>query len=61
MIVRDREGCRAFANLVTEFRRRDKLILMRRRQEVESGLMDFLFVSFFLWNGEAAMLRSIWV
>ena len=40
----------AFANIVPEYQRNEIAAdLMRRRAEVESGTMDFLFVSFFEW------------
>ena len=51
LLVRDREGFIAgFANLVTEFQASEIGVdLMRYLQHVESGLMDFLFVSLFQW------------
>ncbi len=51
MIVRDRDGfVEAFANVVTEFQANEIHVdLMRQRRQVESGLMDFLFVSLFRW------------
>ena len=54
LLVRDREGFIAgFANLVTEFQANEIAIdLMRYLQHVESGLMDFLFVSLFQWARE---------
>lgn len=43
----------AFANLVPEYQRNGLSIdLMRRRQHIESGSMDFLFVSLFFWGLE---------
>jgi phosphatidylglycerol lysyltransferase len=40
----------AFANLVTEFQRNEISIdLMRHRQRIENGTMEFLFVSMFQW------------
>ena len=53
-LVRDREGfIEAFANIVTEFQAREVAVdLMRYRSQVESGLMDFLFVSTFGWAKE---------
>jgi phosphatidylglycerol lysyltransferase len=53
-LVRDREGFIAgFANLVTEFQSSEIGVdLMRYLQHVESGLMDFLFVSSFQWARE---------
>ncbi len=40
----------AFANIVPEYQRNEITAdLMRRRAEVESGTMDFLFVSLFEW------------
>ncbi len=54
LIVRDREGfIEAFANVVTEFQVKEVTVdLMRHRGQVESGLMDFLFVSLFQWAKE---------
>lgn len=54
LLVRDREGfIEAFANIVTEFQANEvALDLMRHRGQVESGLMDFLFVSLFQWAKE---------
>ncbi|MCC7118840.1 MAG: bifunctional lysylphosphatidylglycerol flippase/synthetase MprF [Anaerolineales bacterium] len=51
LLVRDREGfIEAFANILPEFQANEvALDLMRHRQVVESGLMDFLFVSLFQW------------
>ncbi|MFN8486879.1 MAG: flippase-like domain-containing protein [Caldilineaceae bacterium] len=46
-------GIVAFANIVTEYQRNEVTIdLMRRRRDLENGIMDFLFVSFFLWAKE---------
>ncbi len=43
----------AFVNLVPEYQANEVSIdLMRRRRRVESGTMDFLFVSLFLWARE---------
>jgi phosphatidylglycerol lysyltransferase len=40
----------AFANIVSEYQRNEITAdLMRRRQDVEPGTMDFLFVSLFQW------------
>ena len=40
----------AFANFVPEYQRNEITIdLMRRRQEIENGTMEFLFVSLFQW------------
>jgi len=54
LLVRDREGfIEAFANIVTEFHGNEVAVdLMRHRNQVESGLMDFLFVSLFQWANE---------
>ena len=54
LLVRDREGfIEGFANIVTEFQNNEvTLDLMRHRSHVESGLMDFLFVSLFKWAQE---------
>jgi phosphatidylglycerol lysyltransferase len=54
LLVRDREGfIEAFANVVTEFQNNEVAVdLMRHRSHMESGLMDFLFVSLFLWGKE---------
>jgi len=54
LLVRDREGfIEAFANIVTEFQANEVAVdLMRHRSQVESGLMDFLFVSLFQWAKE---------
>jgi len=54
LLVRDREGfIEAFANIVTEFQANEAAVdLMRHRSQVESGLMDFLFVSLFQWAKE---------
>ncbi len=51
LLVRDREGfIEAFANLVAEFQANEIAVdLMRYRQDSESGLMDFLFVSLLQW------------
>ncbi len=46
-------GIRAFANLVTEYRRNEvTLDLMRYRRSAESGTMDFLFIETFRWARE---------
>lgn len=46
-------GVLAFANLVPEYQRNEQAIdLMRRRQRIENGTMDFLFVSLFEWAKE---------
>lgn len=54
LLVRDREGfIEAFANIITEFQSCEVAVdLMRHRNQVESGLMDFLFVSLFQWAKE---------
>jgi phosphatidylglycerol lysyltransferase len=54
LLVRDREGfIEAFANIVTEFQHNGiAMDLMRHRTHVESGLMDFLFVSLLMWAKE---------
>lgn len=51
LLVRDREGfIEAFANIVTEFQNNGAAVdLMRHRAQIESGLMDFLFVSLLMW------------
>ena len=51
LLLRDREGfIEAFANLVTEFQANEITVdLMRHREHVEGGLMDFLFVSMLQW------------
>ncbi len=54
LLVRDREGfIEAFANIVVMERIREAAVdLMRHRQQVESGIMDFLFVSLLQWARE---------
>jgi phosphatidylglycerol lysyltransferase len=54
LLVRDHEGfIEAFANIVTEFQTNEVAVdLMRHRNQVESGLMDFLFISLFQWAKE---------
>jgi phosphatidylglycerol lysyltransferase len=54
LMVRDREGfIEAFANIVTQFQNNGVAVdLMRHRARIESGLMDFLFVSLLLWAKE---------
>lgn len=54
MAVHTPEGwISAFGNVVPEYQRNEITIdLMRRRQEIESGTMDFLFVSLFEWARE---------
>jgi len=54
LLVREREGfIEAFANIVTEFQNNGAAVdLMRHRTHVESGLMDFLFVSMLMWAKE---------
>lgn len=51
LLIRDREGfIEAFANLVSEFQAPEITVdLMRHRTHIESGIMDFLFVSLFHW------------
>ncbi len=53
-VVRSPEGqVIAFANLVPEYQLNELSIdLMRRRRDIEPGIMDFLFVSLFLWAHE---------
>lgn len=48
------EGCvRAFANVVPEYQLNEISVdLMRHRQEIEPGTMDYLFVSLFEWARE---------
>lgn len=54
IVVRDETGrVTAFANIVPEYARREVSIdLMRRRQEVENGTMEFLFGNLLLWSKE---------
>jgi phosphatidylglycerol lysyltransferase len=54
LLVRDREGfIEAFANIVPEFQKNEAVVdLMRHRSQVDSGLMDFLFVSLLTWAKE---------
>ena len=54
LLVREREGfIEAFANIVMEFQNNGAAVdLMRHRTQVESGLMDFLFVSMLMWAKE---------
>jgi phosphatidylglycerol lysyltransferase len=54
LLVRDGEGfIDAFANIVTEFQTNEAAVdLMRHRSYSEKGIMDFLFVSLFLWAKE---------
>jgi phosphatidylglycerol lysyltransferase len=54
LMVRDREGfIEAFVNIIPEFQKNEVTIdLMRHRSHVESGIMDFLFFSLFLWAKE---------
>jgi phosphatidylglycerol lysyltransferase len=54
MLVRDGEGfIDAFVNIVTEFQANEVAVdLMRHRSYSEKGIMDFLFVSLFLWAKE---------
>ena len=54
LLVRDREGfIEAFANIVSEYQNNEVAVdLMRHRVQVDSGLMDFLFVSLFMWAKE---------
>ena len=51
MVVYDSVGqISAFANVVPEYRRNEVAVdLMRRREVVENGTMDFLFVSLLEW------------
>ena len=54
LLVRDREGfIEAFANIVSEFQANEASVdMMRHRSYSEKGIMDFLFVSLFLWAKE---------
>jgi phosphatidylglycerol lysyltransferase len=54
LLVRDGEGfIDAFANIVIEFQTNEVAVdLMRHRNYSEKGIMDFLFVSLFLWAKE---------
>jgi phosphatidylglycerol lysyltransferase len=54
LLVRDREGfIEAFCNIITSFQVNEVSVdLMRHRTHVESGLMDFMFVSMFKWAKE---------
>jgi phosphatidylglycerol lysyltransferase len=54
LLVRDAEGfIDAFANIVTEYQANEASVdLMRHRHYSEKGIMDFLFVSLFLWAKE---------
>jgi phosphatidylglycerol lysyltransferase len=54
LFVRDGEGfIDAFANIVTEYQMNEAGVdLMRYRSYAEKGIMDFLFVSLFLWAKE---------
>lgn len=54
LLVRDGEGfIDAFANIVTDFQSKEAAVdLMRHRSFSEKGIMDFLFVSLFLWAKE---------
>lgn len=54
MVVRTPEArISAFANILPEYQKNECTIdLMRRRREVESGTMDFLFVHLFQWARE---------
>src|SRR5258706_461108 len=54
LLVRDREGfIEAFANIVPKYQANEVAVdLMRHRDQVESGLMDFLFVCLFQWAKE---------
>ena len=58
LLVREREGfIEAFANIVAEFQNNGVAVdLMRHRTHVESGLMDFLFVSMLMWAKEQKYL-----
>ncbi len=51
MVVHTASGAiSAFANIVPEYQRNEVAVdIMRRRQQVENGTMDFLFVSLFEW------------
>ncbi len=54
LLVRDGEGfIEAFANIVTEYQASEASVdLMRHRSYSEKSIMDFLFVSLFLWAKE---------
>jgi phosphatidylglycerol lysyltransferase len=52
-VINPAGGIRAFANVVTEYRRNELTVdLMRYRRNVESGTMDFLFIELFRWARE---------
>jgi phosphatidylglycerol lysyltransferase len=52
-VVTPAGGIRAFANLVTEYRRNELTVdLMRHRGDAESGTMDFLLIELFRWARE---------
>lgn len=54
MVVQTAEGrVNAFLNLLPRYQKNELTIdLMRRRQEIESGTMDFLFASLLQWGKE---------
>ena len=54
LLIRDGEGfIDAFANIIPEFQTNEAAVdLMRHRSYSEKGIMDFLFVSLFLWAKE---------
>ena len=50
VVVDPQEEITAFANIVPEYQANEITVdLMRHRQQVENGTMDFLFVSLFQW------------
>jgi phosphatidylglycerol lysyltransferase len=52
-VISPARGIRAFANVVTEYRRNEVTVdLMRYRRDAESGTMDFLFIELFRWARE---------
>ena len=53
IVIRDTDGIiQAFANILPEYQRNERTIDLMRHRKVENGLMDFLFVSLFLWARE---------
>jgi phosphatidylglycerol lysyltransferase len=54
MAIHDSEGTViAFANIISEYQLNESSIdLMRHRADVPNGIMDYLFVSLFLWSKE---------
>jgi phosphatidylglycerol lysyltransferase len=50
VVVDPQENITAFANVIPEYQANEVTVdLMRHRQQVENGTMDFLFVSMFQW------------